>query len=132
MIGHRNKWKWDDEWGFLIFVPPPLSSICLFIFPLFFVVPRKIRVRLNFLICYVLYIVVYGVALSLIMLFYNIALTPIAYFKGFFGLRNLIVKNTLINIFLWIHCGFFILIFLAFRDTAKTVKIMIYSVAISK
>jgi hypothetical protein len=112
LIGYRNRWKWSDEYGFLIFVPPPISIISFFFLPLIFF-PKPLRKQLNILICYVFFIFCYGIPMCILSLLYNLMLCPIAYFKGFMGLRNLIFKkSTFLNLLIWLLFGYTLLVYL--------------------
>jgi len=42
LIGYRNKWKWSDEFGYLIFVPPPINIIAFILLPLLLIPNKKI------------------------------------------------------------------------------------------
>jgi len=70
LIGYWNRWKWSDEYGFLIFVPPPANIICLIFLPIFLILNKRFRVKLNFLLCYILFVLLYGIPMCLMLLFY--------------------------------------------------------------
>lgn len=36
LIQYYRQYKWDDEYGFLIFLPPPLSLLNFIVFPFFY------------------------------------------------------------------------------------------------
>lgn len=41
LIGYRNRWRWSDEFGFLIFVPPPANIISLIALPFLMVLNKR-------------------------------------------------------------------------------------------
>ena len=56
--------------------------------------------------------------MSLLFLLYNMMLVIPAYFKGFLGVNHLFMLNKpVVNMLIWFFGGFFILLWLAFRDT---------------
>lgn len=44
LIGYRNRWRWSDEFGFLIFVPPPINIVCFVALPFLMVLNKRCRI----------------------------------------------------------------------------------------
>lgn len=80
VITYHNRWFWDDKYGILIFLPPPLTFLSLILSPIFIFMndPRCVN---NYL-CKVFYIF-YAIPQYLIYLLVNILYFPLMYFKGF-------------------------------------------------
>lgn len=80
VITYYNRWFWDDRYGILILLPPPLTFLSLLLSPIFLFM--KDTRSLNNFLCKVFYIF-YAIPQYLIYLVVNILYFPLMYFKGF-------------------------------------------------
>ena len=80
VIRYYDRWYWNDDYGLLIFLPPPLSYIDLALAP--FVLFSSNRRAWSVGLCKVLY-VIYALPQFLYFVIWNIVLVILMYFKGF-------------------------------------------------
>lgn len=73
LIGYWNRWKWDDQYGYLIFMPPPFNMISLIFLPVMLFINKSLMIKLNFLICRIMFVLLYGLTKCHIFLIYNLA-----------------------------------------------------------
>ena len=80
VITYYNRWFWDERYGILILLPPPLTFLSLLLSPIFLFM--KDTRTLNSFLCKVFYIF-YAIPQYLIYLLVNILYFPCMYLKGF-------------------------------------------------
>ena len=124
LIGIFRRYKWNRNYGYLMFLTTPLN-ILNFLFLPFHIFCKKsfndIACRTYFLLCYLPIIM-------LIQFFYLIFLLPLSYLKGivymfyhqYYTKNNLFIK--VYGIFKWVIAGLPFLLFVVFRDFMLELK----------
>lgn len=129
LISYYRRYKWDSNYGFMIFLTTPLNIINILVIPIFLVLSKKFSVeKLNNKICKVYYIIFYFPIMFLLSLILNIFLMPICYIKGiieattheFYSRDSLPLK--ICSIFKWIAFGPIFIVMIYLRDHLNMVK----------
>ena len=120
LIQYFRKYKWDENYGYLIFLYSPFSLIIPFFLPLKLCI--KDKKKYNIIVTKSVYIMFYFPVLLIIFMIYTAFLIPICYFRGcliMLKYQTLLKISTMKKILYnlkWIFCGFFFLLYVYFRD----------------
>jgi len=128
LIKYRHRWAWDEKQSYLIFVPPPLNVLAFLILPFTLCLGEQAFRALNKVYCKVMFLLIYSVPMAAAFIVYNSLIMPLAWFKGFYVLKYLLISNRpFANFILWLLFGFPILIFVIFKDTVYIFKTVLKS-----
>ncbi len=123
LITYYRRYKWDEDYGFLILLSTPFNFINIFFLPAYlFLSKRFSKEKLNKVICRIYFILFYFPAILMMSFLYNLILLPVIYFKGILDslIHEFISRNFLFaiisNIFKWILFGPFFLTIIIMRD----------------
>lgn len=130
LINYYRKYKWDDNFGYLIYLCTPLNIINLAVMAYSFVFNRKKNDKnslsdyrsLNDFVCKLYHLIFYFPYILIVYILYCLILIPICYFKGIALMskhqHNLKVGRIfkIINVFKWIFGGIIFLLVIYFRD----------------
>ena len=121
LIKYYKQNKWDEEYGYLIFLSPPFCLINLIIWP-FKIIFKKERKIFNIYITRFYYLLFYFPLIIIIFTIFTILLVPLCYIKGIITmiryqseLKTIKIKK-FFNIFKWFFIGIFFLFFIYLRD----------------
>ena len=102
-----NRFKWDKQYGSLIFAPPPINGICLLFYP-FLATKNPQKINTYFTMVMFFFIALF---LFIIFLIGDIIFIPFAYLKGFVYAAMPTSKHSrLVKIPLWAFLGIFAVI----------------------
>jgi hypothetical protein len=126
LISYFRKYKWDEKYGYLIFLTTPLSIINFIFLP--FSLCFKDKKLFNRYCCMICYGAFYFPFIFSIYTIYSMVLIPFCYIKGItFMIKhqmslkyNRILKT--INVLKWILSGGFYLLYIYFRDLFYVLK----------
>jgi hypothetical protein len=84
LVRYYKRYKWDKEYGYLIFLPTPLSVISLIIVILTYPcrLTQASRRRLNSVVCKIYYLMLHFPIISVLQLIGELVFIPICYLKG--------------------------------------------------
>ena len=121
LIKYYKQNKWDEEYGFLIFLSPPFCLINLIVWP-FKIIFKKEPKIFNKYITRIYYLLFYFPLIIIVFTIYTIHLVPLCYIKGIITmiryqseLKTIKIKK-FINIIKWFFAGIFFLFFIYLRD----------------
>ena len=121
LIQYYKQNKWDEEYGYLIFLSPPFCLINLIVWP-FKIIFKKESKIFNIYITRLYYLLFYFPLIIIIFTLYTILLVPLCYIKGIITmiryqseLKTIKIKK-FFNIFKWFFIGIFFLFFIYLRD----------------
>lgn len=123
LVQFNRKYKWNNEYGYLIFLSPPLSSVN-FIVLIFehLLYCHKDKKKFNLFVTKMYYFVFYFPLIVGVFITYSLVLLPISYIKGLIMTiryqHSLKVNNVykVLSCFKFIFFGVFFLIYVYFRD----------------
>jgi len=83
LITYFRRYKWNKQYGFLLFLTTPLNFVNFIALPFFFLFRKKYSMEiLSTKISKILYLIFYFPLMLILSIFYNIILLPICYLKG--------------------------------------------------
>ena len=136
LITYHHVSEWNDEYGFLMFLPPPLNIITILLAP--FVMPCKNRKRITGFVCRMNFII-FAFFMWCFFLLYNLILFPFAWLKGFVILRlphKMRERSSFIrflaylaSFFAWLIGGIFYILLLLLIDSYDFVTILCRSLS---
>ena len=121
LIQFYKQYKWDEKYGFLIFLASPFSVINFAVLPIFFL-HRGDMVKFNLFVTRIYYILFYFPFFVLPFMIYTVVLIPLSYIKGMVIMIKYQSKlkvrayTKILYILKWIFFGLFFLLFVYFRD----------------
>ena len=124
LISYYRRLKWNDEYGWLIFLTTPLNVLnwpVLFFYMFMSFENREERKAFNEKICKYFYLI-YLIPQTIFFFFYTICLIPVCYFKGIIivstmqGNLNIESPKKVFNIMKWVLGGFCYLCYISIRD----------------
>ena len=121
IISYFRRYKWNNKYGYLIFLTSPLDILNLFILPITYCFKEDTRLNINKSIVK-FYFLFYFAIILLVFMFSTLILLPFSYLKALFYLlsvqNELNISNAfkILNIIKWIIGGGFYLIYVYFRD----------------
>ena len=122
IINYYKKYRWDDEFGYLIFLSLPFNLLNVpffFINKIFYVQKQK---EFNLICTKIFYFICYFPFIEIFLCFYNFILIFVCYVKGIILMVKFVNKYKIfpakkILMFLkWFFLGIFFLVFITFRD----------------
>lgn len=91
LINYRHRWAWNPYHSYLIFAPPPINSLAFLLVPVGLILPDKYMLVLNHGYCKFIFLIIYVLPMVLVFIVYNIVLLPLAWIKGFYTVRSLLI-----------------------------------------
>lgn len=121
IIQYYGKFKWDQEFGYLVFLTPPFNivNIPCWLINAMCCVNQK---TFNKYMTRVLYLIFYFPFIIGFFIFHTLIIIPFAYIKGniimfkYQQSLKIVVPFKILNIFKWLFGGIFFLIYIFFRD----------------
>ena len=128
LIQFYKQYKWDEKYGFLIFLASPFSVINFAVLPIFFL-HRGDMVKFNLFVTRIYYILFYFPFFVLPFMIYTVVLIPLSYIKGMVIMIKYQSKlkvrayTKILYILKWIFFGLFFLLFVSFIFSFFTKKL---------
>ena len=120
LIQYFRKYKWDENYGYLIFLYSPFSLIIPFFLPLKLCI--KDKKKFNMIVTKCVYIIFYFPIIMIIFMIYTGILIPICYFRGslimlkYQTLLKVSTARKILDGLKWFFGGLFFLIYIYLRD----------------
>ncbi len=122
LISYYERYKWDEKYGYLIFLSTPLNILNWITFPISqFLVAKKYRKDFNIFVLKI-YFLFYFALFLVLFLAYSLILLPFCYIKGIITYFNLQLQYRInpilkfLNICKWIVLGIPFLFYIYFLD----------------
>lgn len=124
LISYHRRYKWNNEYGFMLLLTTPINIINLLVVPIFLLFKKySYNIELlNSKISQIYYMVFYFPFMILSTFFFNLTLIPISYLKGIFNTLMLEKQSKrayttkFFNLLFWIICGNFSLFIVVIKD----------------
>ena len=120
LIQYFRKYKWDENYGYLIFLYSPFSLIIPFFLPLKLCIKNK--KKFNMIVTKCVYIIFFFPIIMIIFMLYTGLLIVICYFRGclimlkYQALLKVSKAKKILDGLKWFFGGLFFLIYIYFRD----------------